>query len=105
MVIAQVAPLAKMLRKELSAVQFPATPGSAIGTCKREATGRCHDETWSKKEGMATPPKFKGWNPKIGGTRPETNIDDWKISFLLGWLPGRCYVSFRLLSRYFSGMY
>eukprot|EP00434_Breviolum_minutum_P019017 symbB.v1.2.016765.t1/scaffold1288.1/size126514/6 len=38
-----VAPLAKMLRKELSAVQFPATPGSAIGTCKREATGRCHD--------------------------------------------------------------
>ena len=36
-------------------------------------------------------------------TLPETNIapnlemDGWKISFLLGWLPGRCYVSFREL--------
>ena len=31
---------------------------------------------------------------------PETNsshlkMDGWKIIFLLGWLPGRCYVSFR----------
>ena len=34
-------------------------------------------------------------------TLPESNIAPengwfgWKTSFLLGWLPGRCYVSFR----------
>ena len=36
----------------------------------------------------------------VGDSLSETNsshlkMDGWKIRFLLGWLPGRCYVSFR----------
>ena len=36
----------------------------------------------------------------VGDTPSETNsshlkMDGWKTRFLLGWLPGRCYVSFR----------
>ena len=43
-------------------------------------------------------------------TLPETNIapnlemDGWKISFLLGWLPGRCYVSFRELGGWWGDL-
>ena len=54
-------------------------------------------ENWLLAKHAKTTWELKSWK---WVTLPETNIlhlkmDGWKSGFLLGWLPGRCYVSFR----------
>ena len=55
-------------------------------------------ENWLLAKHAKTTWELKSWK---WVTLPETNslhlkMDGWKGGFLLGWLPGRCYVSFRV---------